>query len=395
MGICAALYSGSKCYFFDGRKYIRVTRGDTGAGTVDPGYPKNLSQWGWPSGFARFGIDAALYSGPKCYFFDGRQYIRVTRGDTGAGTVDAGYPKDISGWGWPSGFGSNGIDAALFSGSKCYFFDGRQYIRVTRGDTGPGTVDPGYPKDISGWGWPGRFGRFGIDAALYSRSKCYFFDGSRYVRVTRGDTGPGTVDPGYSKNISVWGWPRDFGSREFVVVYFKSLLPITTAIQGFIDRQYTELDRLYAKSGIEVRRGSTEDLSGDPDLAPLITLDVGPCLLGQPTDEHEELFANRDGAGDDDLVIYIVQTLQSDTGNFVGCATHPDDQPGAAIVQANAPWLLAHEVGHVLGLRHVSTTPSTNSDFLMWRNISWTNTPPDISDNEASTMAGSDLSRPV
>jgi hypothetical protein len=83
----------------------------------------------------------------------------VTRGDTGAGTVDGGYPAPISNWGWPAGFGSNGIDAALHSGSKCYFFRGDQYIRVTRGDTGAGTVDAGYPKDISTWGWPSGFGR--------------------------------------------------------------------------------------------------------------------------------------------------------------------------------------------------------------------------------------------
>lgn len=44
--------------------------------------------------------------------------------------------------------GANGIDAALYSGSKCYFFSGKEYIRVTRGVTGPGTVDPGYPAPI-------------------------------------------------------------------------------------------------------------------------------------------------------------------------------------------------------------------------------------------------------
>ena len=98
-------------------------------------------------------IDAALYSGSKCYFFHGNRYIRVTRGDTGPGTVDPGYPKPISNWGWGS-FGANGIDAALYSGSKCYFFSGNQYIRVTRGDTGPGTVDPGYPAPMSNWLWP-------------------------------------------------------------------------------------------------------------------------------------------------------------------------------------------------------------------------------------------------
>jgi hypothetical protein len=104
------------------------------------------------------------------------------------------------------------IDASLHSVSKCYFFKGNDYIRVTRGDVGPGTVDPGYPAPISNWGWPGRFGAAGIDAALYSGSKCYFFKGNDYIRVTRGDVGPGTVDPGYPAPISNWGWPSRFGT---------------------------------------------------------------------------------------------------------------------------------------------------------------------------------------
>jgi hypothetical protein len=50
------------------------------------------------------------------------------------------------------------IDDALYSGSKCYFFKGNQYVRVTRGDVGPGAVDPGYPRDISTWEWPAGVG---------------------------------------------------------------------------------------------------------------------------------------------------------------------------------------------------------------------------------------------
>ncbi|WP_289017502.1 hemopexin repeat-containing protein, partial [uncultured Ornithinimicrobium sp.] len=214
-GIDAALPSGSKTYFFSGGRYIRVTRGETGPGTVDPGYPAHLSVWRWPSDFysPTRGLDAALYSGSRTYFFFGGSYIRVTRGETGPGTLDANYPRAIaSGWGWPDGFGRDGIDAALHSGSKSYFFSGGRYIRVTRGDSGAGTVDPGYPGDISAWGWPDGFGRDGIDAALHSGSKTYFFSGDRYIRVTRGDTGAGTVDPGYPRSIaSGWGWPDGFG----------------------------------------------------------------------------------------------------------------------------------------------------------------------------------------
>ncbi len=190
-------------YFFSGNQYIRVSRADTGPGTIDPGYPAPIANWGWGE-FGRGGIDATLYSGSKCYFFSGSEYIRVTRGETGPGTVDPGYPAPIANWGWGE-FGRGGIDAALWSGSKCYFFSGREYIRVTRGETGPGTVDPGYPAPIANWDW-GHFGSGGIDAALYSGAVCYFFAGGEYVRVHRGGTGAGLLDHGYPLSISNWGW---------------------------------------------------------------------------------------------------------------------------------------------------------------------------------------------
>jgi len=153
------------CYFFSGDKYVRVTRGYEGPGTVDAGYPKPIADWGWEN-FGKNGIDAALYSGPVDYFFSGNQYIRVRRADEGAGTVDSGYPMPISEWGWGE-FGKNGIDAALNSGPVDYFFSGEQYIRVRRGDIHPGTVDPGYPAPISNWGWK-EFGVHGIRPALFS-----------------------------------------------------------------------------------------------------------------------------------------------------------------------------------------------------------------------------------
>ena len=411
MGISAALFSGSKCYFFDGARYIRVTRGNEGPGTVDAGYPKPITQWGWPAGFGQQGIDAALYAGPKCYFFDGNRYIRVSRGETGAGTVDAGYPKPITTWAWPGGFGQSGIDAALYSGTKAYFFDGPLYLRVTRGGSEPWTVDDGYPRTIADvWGWPGRFGRFGIDAALFSGTKCYFFDGNRYIRVTRGDVGPGTVDPGYSKRIhDVWNWPEGFGVGERVVVFFKTLLPLSAGVQSLIDTQYREMRRLFLKFGIEVVFGAVEDLSGDPDLEDLVALDVGPCLLGQPTAEHQVLFAQRTGAGPDDLVVYVVQTLEGDNDSLLGCATHPAGRPGAAIVPTPALWLTAHEIGHVLGLRHVCEFPSdtnpspptpcvvgsTQSDNVMFPRMTWTRPPPNISAAEAARMLASSLSKPT
>jgi hypothetical protein len=211
MAIDAAFVSGSRTYAFSGDRYIRITRGETGPGTVDQNYPKPISVWGWPNGFGAGGIDAAFQSGSKAYFFAGDRYVRVTRGDTGPGTVDENYPKPISVWGWPGGFGANGIDAAVQSGSTAYFFAGTRYVRVKRGESGRGSVDDGYPNGLGAWNWPDRFCAQGIDAAVVSGSKTYFFAGDSYLRVTRGETGPGTVDSGYPKSLDVWGWPGGFG----------------------------------------------------------------------------------------------------------------------------------------------------------------------------------------
>jgi hypothetical protein len=197
------------CYFFSGNKYIRVTRNQLWPGTVDAGYPAPISNWNWGS-FGANGIDASLSSGPVDYFFSGREYIRVTRGTTGPGVLNAGYPAPISNWGWGS-FGANGIDAALASDTKAYFFSGNQYIRVSRADINPGKMDPGYPAPISNWGW-GSFGANGIDAALNSGEVDYFFSGDQYIRVTRGETGPGAMDAGYPQPISNWGW-KQFGAN--------------------------------------------------------------------------------------------------------------------------------------------------------------------------------------
>jgi hypothetical protein len=191
-------------YFFSGQQYIRVRRSETGPGQIDPGYPAPIFNWGWPSAFGATGIDAALYSGSVCFFFKGLQYIQVTRGitvpylDGPNGKPEISGPFPISNWKWPGGFGKNGIDAALWSGTVTYFFSGNQYIRVTRNsDTDLGTTDPDYPRSIfAGWGWNNDFNQ-GVKGALPSGSKVNFFRGAEYLRVSRGFELGGFIDAGY------------------------------------------------------------------------------------------------------------------------------------------------------------------------------------------------------
>jgi len=251
-------------YFFSGAEYIEVPRGDIGPGKVSPGYPAPISNWGWGA-FGADGIDAALYSGSQCYFFSGAEYIQVTRGETGPGTVDPGYPAPISNWGWGA-FGADGIDAALYSGSQCYFFSGAEYIRVTRGETGPGTVDPGYPAPISNWGW-GTFGAAGIDAALYSGPVCYFFSGAEYIRVHRADAGAGRVDPNYPAPISNWGWGT-FGADGIDAALYSGgplLAPPSGGLRSASNYVlYSDCNQL---SGVSITIDVTEDLVAAPPTA--------------------------------------------------------------------------------------------------------------------------------
>ena len=189
-----------------------------------------------------------------------------------------------------------------------------------------------------------------------------------------------------------------FGVRrscfDHVVVHFKMLVAPSAALTTFMDRQYKAMEDLFADYGVATYRGTTEDLSADARLAGVVDLDVGACTRGNPTAEHNALFANRNGVRANELVVYVVRTLNSSAAtNVLGCATHPNNQPGCAVVQAKARWLVAHEIAHVLGLRHWPKSPTTNSRYLMFPNVGWTDTPPDIVQTEVATMVDSPLTR--
>lgn len=60
--------------------------------------------------------------------------------------------------------------------------------------------------------------------------------------------------------------------------------------------------------------------------------------------------------------------------------------PACVVVRGATQWTLAHEVGHVLGLRHVN-----DNDRLMTGNGTGniTNPPPDLVSSEVGTMGNS------
>ncbi len=127
-----------KLFFFNRDKYIRY---DVDTDTVDPGYPRPISE-GWP-GVTFDRIDAALNVAPDAvYFFKGNEYIRF---NTLKHHADEGYP-DLVSKRWV-GVTFDRIDATVYWGNaKVYFFRGNQHVRY---DTVIYRADPGYPKSVA------------------------------------------------------------------------------------------------------------------------------------------------------------------------------------------------------------------------------------------------------
>ncbi|WP_203758689.1 hypothetical protein, partial [Cellulomonas chitinilytica] len=91
-------------------------------------------------------------------------------------------------------------------------------------------------------------------------------------------------------------------------------------------------------------------------LSDLDDLDAAGCD-GGTSGEQDRLFALRNGCGANDLVAYLVRSVIQTTpggGALNGCASHPAGEPGAAVARIASQWTLAHEMGHVLGLPHIS-----------------------------------------
>jgi len=152
-----------------------------------------------------------------------------------------------------------------------------------------------------------------------------------------------------------------------------------------VNQMIANMTQVYASVGINVLLGTTENLNLP---ATFLDIDVGGCTSGSTTTEQAQLFSNRNNVGPDDVVAYLVR---STVPPFNGCASHPSGRPGAVVASIASPWTLAHEIGHVLGLNHV-----TDNNRLMTgggtANI--TNPPPDVVPSEASTMQTSRLTFP-
>ncbi len=185
----------------------------------------------------------------------------------------------------------------------------------------------------------------------FTGSRMAFNPEDRFV-VTVGNTIIVTTQggPAFGADVSgriigpVFRLNPDFSIRLHLKVWTNPDVAIGTML--------TSMQDLYGVAGIGVVVGSLENFDRPSFFVAFNDLDVVPnCPSGQVTFEQVALFNNRDNVGEFDVVAHFVRTTIPPLN---GCASHPDDVFGVAVTKGASVWTLAHEIGHVMGLRHVS-----------------------------------------
>jgi outer membrane protein OmpA-like peptidoglycan-associated protein len=171
---------------------------------------------------------------------------------------------------------------------------------------------------------------------------------------------------------------------------FAGYNPIRTTVNAM----FANMRRIYGAAGILVELASTEQLRATPNLDGNVAIDVGPCVGGTVTAEQRLVFANRNNVRTNELVAYFVRATSPRALN--GCASHPAGRPGAVITEIASQWTLAHEIGHVLDLDHVTGEPCRNRAFVPTRLMTGCGTGklrtvPTLIQSEIATMDRSQL----
>jgi hypothetical protein len=123
-------------------------------------------------------------------------------------------------------------------------------------------------------------------------------------------------------------------------------LRVATDPTPTIDDLLQSAREAFAQVGIGVQVLSTQRVK-----LPLQDINVaGDCTSRRALTVSQQALFDTIKLGPKEIVAFFVRSTNAPTS---GCSQHPDGKPGAVIASACTKWTLAHELGHLLDLRHV------------------------------------------
>jgi hypothetical protein len=137
-----------------------------------------------------------------------------------------------------------------------------------------------------------------------------------------------------------------------------------------IGRAVSAVQDLFTRNGVNITLVVGEDAA--LNTTAMESVNVGSCLTVLD-EKHRGLFQSvMPISSPNQAVVFVVRAI-STGGTFSGCAAHLPGCPGLVITEAamngsgtgsagSGGWVLAHEIAHVLGLRHVGLSGSLMFD---------------------------------
>lgn len=159
-----------------------------------------------------------------------------------------------------------------------------------------------------------------------------------------------------------------------------------------VKKMLQAMQQVYDAARIHVELETNETLTHLPELN---DLDIGglggthgPACVNV-TGEQKQLAGFRKNVPNGEIVIYICRSL---TNTNAGCAAHPDGEPMAAISAVHADaYTMAHEIGHLLGLKHTTVQGKNRLMTDMGTGTLTSNPPPVLTSSEIKEMRKSPL----